>query len=936
MRRFNLARFNLAKLKRQFNLSRWAIARPRIAVGLWVALAIAGLLSFGSLRYALFPDITFPVTVITASAPYDTALQVEALLTDPIEQQLTSLETLENLHSFIYPRQTVISAEFVLGTDLEAAKETVETLLADTYLPPEAEVEVIPFNLNESSAISYALRSRSRPLADLAAAVRQDMVPALEALPGVLRVELLGGQLPDGTPNVLPDSSAATPTLVRFNGDDALAVQVIKQGRANTLDVVERVQQRIAQLQQQWPDVEIELAASQADFIREATQATIESLGLAVILAVAAIILFLRNWRATAIAALTIPLSLMGAFVAMHAFGFNLETITLLALALAVGIVVDDAIVEVENISRYLEKGYSPSKAAIAATAEIGWTVSAATLTIVAVFLPIAFMGGILGQFFKPFGLVVSTAVLTSLLAARTLVPVLAVWWLRPSQNVPPDSPAGDRGFGLWERVMRHYRGLLRRSLNHRGWVLSLAFASLALGLALLPFVPQGFIPKLDRGEFNVAYSINGLRLADEVVSDGTGGVGSDRLPEFEDLPPDIAQYLEDNGLVEQYRESLAASRAGAPLLLPVPPEILLGEAQKVARELEAKVVPFPDVDSVLTLVGYRGEINGGKLRVKLGGDRRLHTSAIQDRLRQSLPQLPNVEIGVEDIQFVDTGDEKPLQLALFGDNLEQLYSTAAEIRRQMAQQPEFADISITGAGSNRSTISEIEHRDAKRVAFVRANLRPGQALGDATEAAVAIAMPLVPEDVTLDLTGDSAAISTVVGSFSRTLALSVACMFIVLLVLFRRWTDPMVVLLSLPLAVVGAALGLLVARSDFGMIAAIGAIFLLGLLDKNAILIVDYTNQLRQRGVPRTEALLTAGPVRLRPILMTAASTILGMLPIALGFGAGAELRSPMAVAIIGGLLTSTALSLVVVPVLYAVLDDWTHCRQQPAKQEG
>ncbi|WP_038026176.1 efflux RND transporter permease subunit [Synechococcus sp. PCC 7336] len=930
-----MGRSNLAKLQRQFNISRWAIAHPWLTVGTWIAIALAGLLSFSSLRYALFPDITFPVTVITASAPYDTALQIEALLTDPIEQQLISLDRLENLHSFVYPRQTVISAEFVLGTDLDEAKQTVETLLEDTYLPDEADVQVIPFNLNESSAISYALHSKTNSLVELSATVRQEIVPALESIPGVLRVELLGGQLPDGTPNVLPTQAATTPTLVRFNGDDALAIQVIKQGRANTLDIVERVQKQIAILQQRLPDVSINLAASQADFIREATQSTIDSLGLAVILAVAAIIVFLRNWRATAIAALTIPLSLMGAFVAMAAFGFNLETITLLALALAIGIVVDDAIVEVENISRYLEKGYSPAKAAIAATAEIGLTVSATTLTIVAVFLPIALMGGILGQFFKPFGLVVSTAVLTSLLAARTLVPVLAVWWLGPSRKEPRQTPALlSRRFGLWEQILRQYRCLLQWSLNHRGGVLSLAVASLAVGLALLPFVPQGFIPALDRGEFNVAYSINGLRLSNELAADGTEGIGSDRLPEFEDLPEDIAQYLTENGLVEQYLASLEASKSGDPVLLPVPPELLLRESQKVASELEATVVPFPDVDSVLTLVGYRGEINGGKLRVKLGGDRRLHTAAIQDRLRQTLPQLPNVEVGVEDIQFVETGDEKPLQLALFGDDLEKLYATAAAIRQKMAQQPEFADIAITGMGSNRSTISEIEHRDAKRAAFVRANLRPGRALGNATETALAIAKPLLPEGVTLDLTGDSAAIATVLGSFSRTLALSIACMFLVLLILFRRWTDPMVVLLSLPLAVVGAAIGLLVARSDFGIISVIGAIFLLGLLDKNAILIVDYTNQLRQRGLSRTEALLTAGPVRLRPILMTTASTVLGMLPIALGLGAGAELRSPMAVAIIGGLLTSTALSLIVVPVLYAVLDDWTRVgRKQDAR---
>ena len=913
----------LKKLQKRFNISRWAILHPWLTASAWLAMAIVGACAFLSLRYALFPDVTFPVVVVNASAPYDTALQMELVIADPIEQRLQSLQNLENLHSYIYPRQTAIAAEFAIGTDLSEAEHTVEELIADLqqegYLPTEVEAKVIPVNLNESAAISYALYSDTYSLSELTSVVQQEMLPELEQIPGVLRMELLGGSDPGSEP--IPPFTAGnkSPTLVSFNGSEALAIQAIKESGANTLDVVQRVQDKVAQLQGDLPNVQVTLAATQADFIREATQATVESLGFAIVLAIVAIVAFLRNWRATVIAAVTIPLSLMGAFLVMAAFGFNLETITLLALALAIGIVVDDAIVEVENISRYLEQGFSPTRAAIAATSEIGLTVSAATLTIVAVFLPIAFMGGILGQFFKPFGLVVSTAVLTSLLAARTLVPVLSIWWLKPTHKNRKDAP-------IWRRVMLAYQKLLRWALKQRGLVLGLAVGSLALGLGLTPLIPQGFIPKLDRGEFNVAYTLNGFRLTEEGDAERAGKIGADNLPPFEELPTEIATYLVENDLVETYQENVEAAKNGrSAAVIPIPPDILLTQSHKVAKTLEEAVVPFPEVDSVLTVVGYRGAINGGKLRVKLAGNRKQHTVAIQDRLRQELPQLPNVVVGVEDIQFVDTGDRKPLQIALFGEDLEELYTTASSIREVLISQSEFADITITGSGGSIDSLTEIEHRDGKRAAFIRANLRPGIALGDATDRAIKLARPLIPDTISLDLTGDSAAISTVLGSFGQTLGLSIGCMFAVLLVLFRRWTDPMVVLLSLPLAVVGAVLGLIVARSDFGMIAAIGAIFLLGLLDKNAILIVDYTNQLRQRyDLSRREALLKAGPVRLRPIMMTTASTILGMLPIAFGLGAGAELRAPMAVAIIGGLITSTALSLIVVPVLYAVLDDW------------
>ncbi|NES21253.1 MAG: efflux RND transporter permease subunit, partial [Symploca sp. SIO3E6] len=416
-------------LRERLNISRFAIAHSWLTICFWLALTVAGLFAFSSLKYALFPDITFPVVVVNAQAPLETALETEIQLTQTIEQQLQSLAGLDDTRSSTYSGQTVVSLAFDVGTNLESSTEAVKTALQQAELPPETTFEALSVNLNESAAISYAIKSEEKTLPELIQITQEQILPTIAELPGVLKVRLLGNATPD---EAEPNSSiTASPTLTRFNSENAVAFQVIKRGAANTLEVVSRVEAAVQQLQGDLPQVQLVLAETQADYIREATQATIDALLLAIVLAVLVIFPFLRDFRATLITALAIPISLLGTCIAMAVAGFNLETITLLALALVIGIIVDDAIVDVENISRHIEAGESPRQAAIAGTDEIGLTVSASTLTIVAVFLPIAFMGGTVGQFFKPFGLTVSVAVFTSLLVARTLSPVLAAYWLR-------------------------------------------------------------------------------------------------------------------------------------------------------------------------------------------------------------------------------------------------------------------------------------------------------------------------------------------------------------------------------------------------------------------------------------------------------------------------------------------------------------------------
>ncbi|MCH2246132.1 MAG: efflux RND transporter permease subunit [Crocosphaera sp.] len=865
--------------REQLNISRVAIKYARVTVFIAIAVAVAGIFAFSSLKYALFPEIPFPVVIVQGSAPLETTLETEKQLTNPLETSLRSLENAE-LFSSTYPGQTIINVAFAAGLNLDQSTTTVKNYLKQASLPPEATIEVTPFNPNESVAVTYAISSETQPVDLLASITQEQIIPSLEAVPGVRRVDLLGDSSLRDTDN---NSSAANPpTLTRLNQEDILAVQVIKKAEGNTLDVAAAVEEQIANLRENLPNIRLVIAETQADYIEEASQATLEALLGAIVLAILVIFPFLGNIQATLITALAIPMSLLGTFIVMAVAGFNLETITLLGLALVIGIIVDDAIVDVENISRHIDEGMSPKQAAIKGTDEIGLTVSASTLTLATVFLPIALIGGNLGQFFKPFGMTVSAAVLISLLVARTLSPVLAMYWIKPRRR---KSENKQKSFIL----VPIYRSILNWSLYHRKAVMTIALLSFVVGLGLIPFIPQGFVPKLDRGEFNVIYTLPNPKVTNRL-----------KVPQTSDSDnnnPSLFQGFMDS-----------------------PERFLLGRNYRVGSKLEGLILEDTNnVESAYTIAGYQGNPLKGRIYVQLKDNRSLTTSQVQEKIREKLPKLKGGSISVEDILFIETGDDSPFKIALLSNSLDSLTKTANLLKNRLESIPGLVDIKLSAGKKN----APIEHFEQQRVIYLTANLSEGIGLGDVTKEVVEIAQEMLPNDVTFDIQGASAQVQSIFKEFAIALFFAILSMMVILYLTFGRFLESFVVLLSLPLSIVGAMFALLITQSDFGMISLIGLIFLLGLLDKNAILLMDYTNQLREQGMSRHHAILKTGEIRLRPIIMTTASTILGMLPIAVGLGAGAELRQPMAVAIIGGLITSSVLSLIVVPVLYTLLED-------------
>lgn len=929
---------------------------------------VAGLLAFSSLKFALFPDITFPVVVVTAKAPITTAEKTEQQLTIPIEREVKGLkeqQRLTRVQSSSYPGQAVVSLSFEVGTKLEKATQNVKTVLKRVKFPAQTEYDVTPINLNEAAVVSYAVSSSTEKLSTLTATMQSKILPAIAKVPGVRKVSLVG--VPAGTKISEPKATAGQAekvvqqpgtTAARWDGKNVLAFEVVKKSDANTLEVVREVETAVAILNQQLSPVKLDQAFTQAEYINHATQSTIDALIEAIILSILVMYPFLWNWKATVISALAIPTSLFGTFIVMAIFGFNLETITLLALALVIGIIVDDAIVDVENIIRHIEDGKPPRQAVIEATNEIGLTVTAATFTVVAVFLPVALMEGVIGQFFRPFGITVSAAVIISLLVARTLSPMLAAYWLRakhqPSaiasttiapteqselEQAEPDSnlltveglvvnpEQYQRGFVGW------YRNLLDWSLRHRGLVIGLAIASFVAGIALIPLIPTGFIPKLDRGEFNIRYTAP-LPVPDPKV---LAQLAQQQAPAGQAGQSQPGQNGQ-SGANPNQAQGLPASVNLAELAAKLPEFNPLTKSVDVAKRLETSVRQNGAVENVFTTVGTRQQPNQGTLYVTLRSDRTIKTAEVQDQVRQKLPVIPDVTTSVEDIQFIDTGGEKPLQVVLVGNDLKQLSQIATAIQNRMDKLPGLTDITITGGTSEKGKVTQIERAEDRRIASISANLGQGVALGKATGQVEAIALDEIKKQgatntVSLERGSDSARVEEIFNSFKGTLISAVVCIMLVLVLLFKSILDPLVVAISLPLSLVGALMPSVIFRADFGMISIIGIILLLGLTNKSAILLVDYINQLRRAGMSRTEAILIAGPVRLRPILMTTAATLLGMVPIALGLGAGAELRTPMATTIMGGLVTSTILSLLVIPVFYAVFDD---LRQMLRKRVG
>ena len=742
------------------------------------------------------------------------------------------------------------------------------------------------------------------------------------------------------------DSFADRSTLAFRDGKPVIAFQLFRSKGFSDVSVAEGVQAALSSFATLHPEVTIDEVSTTVTPIVENYQGSMHLLLEGAVLAVVVVWWFLRDWRATIISATALPLSILPAFGVMSLAGFSLNTISLLALALVVGILVDDAIVEVENIARHMRKGKPPREAAMEAATEIGLAVIATTFTLVAVFLPTAFMGGIPGLIFRQFGVTAAVAVLTSLLVARLLTPMMAAHFMTARAQEQKDG---------W--LMERYLRWVRACLTHPRRTAAAAGVFFLLSLGLIPLVGTGFFPAQDDGQSQVTVTLPpGSTLSDTAALAQRASVLLSQIP-------DIAHVFISAGT--------STSGGGMDSATTTDPRIAtltVDLASRAERRRGQAAVEADMRKRLRSLPGARIEVgrggNGEQLQITLAGDDPVALDqaalAVETDLRtlkgignvtsSAALQRPEIQIRPDNARAASLGVTSTaladaVRLATYGDyssDLPKLNLPQRQIAIRIRLDPSVRrDVAALGqvrvAGTNGSVAlaslaeigfgsgpSQIDRLDRSRNVTLSVELN-GRALGDVMREAQALpSMRSLPPSVTLVEQGELQRMSELFGSFGMAMGIGIFCIYAVLVLLFHDFLQPVTILAALPLSLGGALLALLVTRQDFSMPSVIGLLMLMGIVTKNSILLVEYAIMARrEHAMSRFDALVDACHKRARPILMTTIAMGAGMLPIALGMGADPSFRQPMAIIVIGGLLTSTMLSLLVVPVIFSLVDD-------------
>ena len=757
--------------------------------------------------------------------------------------------------------------------------------------------------------------------------------------------------VPDGRSvrlSTLADVSDGHATLTQrttLDGKPVIGFSVQRTTGSSEVDVGNAVRDSIAELQAQQPRLHIVEVGSTTEVAENSYESSMHMLYEGALLAVLVVWLFLRDWRATFISAVALPLSIIPTFAVMYWFGFSLNMITLLALAVVVGILVDDAIVEVENIDRHLRMGKSPKDAALEAADEIGLAVIATSCTLAAVFIPVAFMPGIPGKFFREFGWTAAAAVLFSLLVARLITPMMAAYMLKPMPEHKGDS-----------KLMQWYLRWVDRALKHRGRTLLIALAIFIGSLALLPLIKVTFIPPADGIQSSVLVELPpGTSLAT------TTEVAETARKRIADIP-EIKHVFATAG------SSTANGPAGDLTAAEVRKATLTirwkDDRDASQYELEAQVR-----ERLADLPGVRLSFQGGEpgraLQLVLAGDDPVKLAAAAREVEREIRQLPGLGtvgssaalVRPEVIVRPDPASAADLgvstadiaaatRVATRGD-YEQFLSKLNLPERQVPIRVQLDEAALSdpallgqlrvptasGASVPLSAVaqittasgpSQIDRFDRRRNVTITVDLN-GMAMGEVEKQIDALpSLQNLPAGVERQAAGDSEVFAEMFGGFAMAMVAGIFCVYGVLLLLFNHASQPITILVAVPLAAGGAFGALLLTGMDISLSVLIGLILLIGIAVKNSILLVDYAVIAeKEQGLGRHEALMDACHKRARPVIMTTMAMGAGMLPIALGFTADASFRMPMAVAVIGGLITSTVLSLVVVPAAFTLVDD-------------
>ncbi|MGB3572098.1 MAG: efflux RND transporter permease subunit [Phormidesmis sp.] len=717
--------------------------------------------------------------------------------------------------------------------------------------------------------------------------------------------------------------------------------QAFRSNGSVVVSVEEGITAAIAELETTLPeDIQFQLIFTRATEIRESYQASIDALVLGCILAVVVVGVFLRDWRTTLITATALPLSIIPTFLVIQALGYTLNSMSLLALTLAVGNLVDDAIVEIENAERHIGMGKPPLQACLDSTAEVGLAVITTTATVVAVFIPVAFMGGVPGQFFQPFGVTVAVATMFSTLVARLVTPMMAAYLLKSKVEDNSGTVLAADGLRV-PRMLVPYHKLLSGALSHRLVTIVLALMFFISSLALVRFIPTSLfdsgntnlatvslelppgstLEKTEQVSQQVGQEILANSASESVFSIQSPGESTafiqlkpkdERVKRavFESQMREVFQQI-PGARINFQSQGAGGSKSLEIVLTGEDPTLLTQAAQNLTQQMR-QVSGLVEVSSTAALVQPEILIRPDPLRA---ADLGVSVSSIARTA--SLATLGDTASNLADF---DAGDRQiPIRVQLNPDSTTDI--STLENLQVPGQNGEMVPLIAVANIEFGSGPAQIDRFDRSRQVTVGANLQ-GIELGEAIALVDALpAFTNLPDGIREQPTGDAEIQKEIFSRFGLALGTAILMIYAVLVLLYNDFLYPFAVMVAIPLCIGGALMGLLIAQKPLGLFALIGMVLLIGLVTKNSILLVDYALLALKEGKSRRQAVLEAGITRLRPILMTSISTMAGMIPIALELGAGGETRSPMAIAVIGGFSTSTLLTLIVVPVFFTYI---------------
>jgi len=1028
--------------------TRVSLKNPVFATMVMLAFVVLGLFSYQRLQVDQFPNVDFPVVVVTTEYPGASPEIVESEVSKKIEEGVNSIAGINALTSRSYEGQSVVIIEFQLHIDGRKAAEDVREKVASIRPNLRTEVKeprVLRFDPASRAIWSLAVlpdNSQGKQLSavELTNWADQVLKKRLENVRGVGAVTLVGAtkreiniylqpqaleafgitpdqvvaavksenqdlplgavrsltqelmvqvdarmQRPEDFARIIVARKGTTPirlsqlatvqdgpqeidTLALYNGQRTLLASVQKSQDENTIAVIDGLSRAVAELQPLLPPgVRLEPITDGSRPIRVAVDNVRRTLVEGAILTVLIVFLFLNSWRSTVITGLTLPIALIGTFLFMNLFGFTINMITLMALSLCVGLLIDDAIVVRENIVRHVQMGKTPYQASLDGTQEIGLAVLATTFSIVAVFLPIGFMGGIIGKFFHEFGITIVAAVLISMFVSFTLDPMLSSIWHDPSIDThgQPHEPVTlyDKTIGRvtgWfdrttESLAEAYQGILRWSLAHKLATLGLAFAIFVLSIFMVPLLGTEFVPKADFSETTVNfYTPVGSSLE---VTEAKARQVQDILREFPEVRYTLATLNTGNALGKNY---------GSIFVRLVDRKERARSVDLMSAVLRERLKQVPGI--TVTHAGLLDAVGGQKqIEFSLQGSdlkelERL-TVLVMDKIRDIpglvdldssvKPNKPTIEVDIQRDAATDLGLNvnqiaSALRILVAGQTVgnwrasdDQTYDVNVRLSpdaRNTLQDLERLPFTLGSNtdGSSRvvrlnqvATLREstgsnqINRRDLTREVAINGNVynrSGGEVSNDIRRALEGISFP---PGYRYAFSGSTKNMAESFGYAVSALMLAIVFIYMILASQFKSFFQPLALMTSLPLTLIGVVLALLMFGSTLSMFSIIGVVMLMGLVTKNAILLVDFAIRAREEGMERADALLMAARVRLRPILMTTLAMIFGMVPLAFALTEGSEQRAPMGQAVIGGVITSSLLTLVVVPVVYCYMDD-------------